>query len=160
LSRRNQPNGGGPARPRHRGQAADAVRSPGREAASPALTLPIRRPGEPPRAVRCGDPSSRGAPAAPRESVPPRRSGPETLRRIPMGYLIRLLLFKALKGAAALVLGGTVLGLVVRLAGPRDSVAYIHVATPGVNLAVDEAEYRVEALWESPVVCTLSPGRH
>jgi hypothetical protein len=77
-----------------------------------------------------------------------------------MATLIRRLLTASLKGIASLALGGAILGMVARSCGPREGVAYIHVATTGVDVVVDEHAYRVESLVETPIVCTLPPGRH
>ena len=39
-------------------------------------------------------------------------------------------------------------------------LAYIHVVPPAVDVTVDGQTYRVETLWDSPIVCELRPGRH
>jgi len=73
---------------------------------------------------------------------------------------IRLVLTAGSKGIASLALGGAILGMVARHCGPREGVAYVHVATTGVDVTVDDDAYRVESLVETPIVCTLPPGFH
>ena len=77
-----------------------------------------------------------------------------------MWNLIQSFSIGALKVIGSLVLGGTILGLVAQYCGPREGVAYIHVSTPAADVTVDEAQYHVETLWETPIVCDLRPGRH
>jgi hypothetical protein len=66
------------------------------------------------------------------------------------------------KGLGALSLGGAVLWQVYSHCGSTKGVAYVHVTTPGVGVTVtvDDQTYRVETLWQTPIVCELSPGRH
>jgi hypothetical protein len=73
---------------------------------------------------------------------------------------IRTVLAAIFKGTCALVLGGTILGMVARNCDRRDGVAYVHVSTPGVDVSVDDIVYHVESLRETPIVCGLPPGRH
>jgi hypothetical protein len=44
--------------------------------------------------------------------------------------------------------------------GSTNGQVIVHVAMPQVHVAVDDATYWVENLWESPIVCDLRPGRH
>ena len=76
-----------------------------------------------------------------------------------MWSLIQTFSIGALKGIGSLILGGTILGLVAQHCGLREGVAYIHVSPPGADVTVDDAKYQVETLWETPIVCVLSPGR-
>jgi hypothetical protein len=64
------------------------------------------------------------------------------------------------KGLGALALGGSILWQVVNQCGSIKGVAYVHVATPEVDVTIDDQRYRVETSWESPIVCELRPGRH
>jgi hypothetical protein len=73
---------------------------------------------------------------------------------------IRILLTASLKGIIALVLGGAILGMVARNCGPREGVAYIHVAAAGVDVTIGDSAYRVESPAETPIVCSLPPGPH
>ena len=57
-----------------------------------------------------------------------------------------------------LALGGAILWQVHDHCGSMKCVAYVHVATPGVDVTVDDQTYRVETLWESPIVCELLPA--
>ncbi|HZW30868.1 MAG TPA: hypothetical protein VFF52_09195 [Isosphaeraceae bacterium] len=77
-----------------------------------------------------------------------------------MANPIRILLVRALRETGSLALGGTILGLVAHHCGPQEGVADIHVSTPGTDVTVDDAEYHVATLWETPIVCDLSPGPH
>jgi hypothetical protein len=65
-----------------------------------------------------------------------------------------------IKGLGAFALGGAILWQVASNCGSMKCVAYVHVVTPGVDVTVDDQRYRVETLWESPIVCELGPGRH
>jgi hypothetical protein len=65
-----------------------------------------------------------------------------------------------IKGLSALALGGAILWQVHDRCGVVKGMAYVHVVTPGVDVTVDDQTYRVETLWESPIVCELRPGRH
>jgi len=65
-----------------------------------------------------------------------------------------------IKGLSAFALGGAILWQVTNNCGSTKGMAYVHVVTPGVDVTVDDQRYRVETLWESPIVCELGPGRH
>jgi hypothetical protein len=65
-----------------------------------------------------------------------------------------------IKGLGAFALGGAILWQVTNNCGSTKGMAYVHVVTPGVDVTVDDQRYRVETLWESPIVCELGPGRH
>jgi hypothetical protein len=69
-------------------------------------------------------------------------------------------LIATLKGIASLALGGAILTMVAQHSGRREGVAYIHVATTGVDVTVDDLVYRVASLEETPIVCALPPGPH
>jgi hypothetical protein len=73
---------------------------------------------------------------------------------------IRNLLFATGKGLGAFGLGGAILWYVAVHCGPKNGIAYVHVSTPNVEVMVDDVEYHVETLWETPLVCELSPGPH
>ena len=45
-------------------------------------------------------------------------------------------------------------------AAPQNCVAYVHLSTPNVDVLVDDVEYHVETLWETPIVCKRAPGTH
>jgi hypothetical protein len=77
-----------------------------------------------------------------------------------MFALARMISLAILKPIVALALGGAILGMVARICGPRDGVAYVHVSTPGVDVKVDDLAYRVESSWDTPIVCALPPGLH
>jgi hypothetical protein len=64
------------------------------------------------------------------------------------------------KGLGSLALGGAIFWQVGSHCGSMKAVAYVHVATLGVDVTVDDQTYRVESLWETPIVCELRPGRH
>ena len=57
-------------------------------------------------------------------------------------------------------LGGLILWQVVIHIGPQYGIAYVHVSTPNVDVMVDDERYHIESLWETPIVCELSPGSH
>jgi hypothetical protein len=63
-------------------------------------------------------------------------------------------------GVSALLLGSVILWQVAEYSGYRDGVAYIHVPVPEEHVMVDDMRYRVETLWDSPIVCKLRPGGH
>lgn len=65
-----------------------------------------------------------------------------------------------IKGLSALALGGAILWQVHDHCGTMKAVAYVHVVIPAVDVTVDRQTYRVETLWDSPIVCELRPGRH
>jgi hypothetical protein len=73
---------------------------------------------------------------------------------------IRNLMFVTGKGIGAFGLGGAILWYVAVHCGPQNGIAYVHVSTPNVEVMVDDVEYHVETLWETPLVCELSPGPH
>ncbi len=73
---------------------------------------------------------------------------------------IRNLMLVAGKGIGAFGLGGAILWYVAVHCGPQNGIAYVHVSTPNVEVMVDDVEYHVETLWETPLVCELSPGLH
>jgi hypothetical protein len=73
---------------------------------------------------------------------------------------IRNLMFATGKGLGAFGLGGAILWHVAVHCGPQNGIAYVHVSTPNVEVMVDDVEYHVETLWETPLVCELSPGPH
>jgi hypothetical protein len=74
--------------------------------------------------------------------------------------LCKSLALGTFKGFGALALGGAILWQVHDHCGSMKGVAYVHVATPGVDVTVDGRAYRIETLWETPIVCELRPGRH
>ena len=73
---------------------------------------------------------------------------------------IRSVLFLIAKGMAAFGLGGLILWQVAASSGGINGVANIHVTSPNVDVTVDDVLYHVETLWDSPIVCELSPGHH
>jgi len=77
-----------------------------------------------------------------------------------MWIMIRNVLFNFGKGMGAVGLGGVILWQVVVHSGPQNGVAYVHVSTPDVDVLVDDVEYHIETLWETPIVCELSPGQN
>jgi hypothetical protein len=60
----------------------------------------------------------------------------------------------------ALLLGGVILWQIAEHCRSTNGQVIVHVAMPQVHVAVDDATYWVENLWESPIVCDLRPGRH
>jgi hypothetical protein len=60
----------------------------------------------------------------------------------------------------SLLIGGVILWQVAEHSGSTKGRAIVHVATTGVEITVDDAHYRVETIWETPIVCELTPGRH
>jgi hypothetical protein len=77
-----------------------------------------------------------------------------------MSSLCKRLAMGAVKGLSALALGGAILWQVHNQCSFMKGVAYVHVTTPAVDVTVDDQTYRVETLWDSPIVCELPPGRH
>jgi len=77
-----------------------------------------------------------------------------------MLILIRNLLFAALKGVGALSLGGAILWQVAEHSVSNKGVAYVHVSVAEVDVMVDDLEYHVESLWQTPIVCELGSGNH
>jgi hypothetical protein len=70
------------------------------------------------------------------------------------------MMFVVGKGIGAFGLGGAILWQVVIHIGPQYGVAYVHVPTPNVDVMVDDVQYHIETIWETPIVCELSPGLH
>jgi hypothetical protein len=66
------------------------------------------------------------------------------------------------KRLGALAPGGAILWQVHDHCGSMKCVVYVHVSSPGVDITVevDAQTYRVETIWETPIVCELRPGRH
>ena len=77
-----------------------------------------------------------------------------------MSMLIRSIVLGIVKGVVALALGGAILWEVVEHCGPAKGIAYVHVAKSQVNVTVDDEAYWIETLWDTPIVCSLRPGRH
>jgi hypothetical protein len=77
-----------------------------------------------------------------------------------MWISIRSMMFVIGKGIGACGLGGAILWQVVVHIGPQHGVAYVHVTTPNVDVMVDDVQYHIETMWESPIVCELSSGHH
>ena len=77
-----------------------------------------------------------------------------------MWLTMRSLMFVIGKGIGAMGLGCVILWQVVVHIGPQHGVAYIHVPTPNVDVMVDDVKHHVDTLWETPIVCELSPGIH
>jgi hypothetical protein len=73
---------------------------------------------------------------------------------------IRNTIFVMIKGMATVGLGGVVLWQAAIHARYDTCIAYVHVSMINVEVAVDDSEYRIESLWQSPIVCELAPGRH
>ena len=69
-------------------------------------------------------------------------------------------LFGVIQGLAMLILGGTILGFVVKHAADRKGIAYVHVSTPGVDVMIDDSTYYVETLESTPIVHELGAGSH
>jgi hypothetical protein len=74
--------------------------------------------------------------------------------------LIQTLCMALAKRVGALLLGAVILWEVSVHCGATQGRAIVHVSTPQVEVAVDSARYRIETLWETPIVCDLRPGRH
>ena len=74
--------------------------------------------------------------------------------------LCKSLAVGTIKGLSALALGGAIIWQVHDHCGVVKCLAYIHVVPPAVDVTVDGQTYRVETLWDSPIVCELRPGRH
>ena len=77
-----------------------------------------------------------------------------------MWIALRSMMFVIGKGIGAFSLGGVILWQVAVHIGPQNGVAYVHVSTPNVDVMIDDAAYHIETLWETPIVCELSPGPH
>ena len=74
--------------------------------------------------------------------------------------LIQTLCMAFARRVGALLLGGVILWQVSVHCGATQGRAIVHVSTPKVEVAVDGARYRIETLWDTPIVCDLRPGRH
>jgi len=72
----------------------------------------------------------------------------------------RTLLTAMTKGIGALALGAAMLGFVADRAGPQECQAVIHVTEVDVDVWVDGWPYRVDSWRQSPILCSLRPGRH
>jgi hypothetical protein len=79
---------------------------------------------------------------------------------VPMLMSIRGMAFAMAKGIGAFALGGVILWQVVTHIGPQHGIAYVHVSATNVDVMVDDAKYHIESIWDSPLVCELSPGPH
>jgi hypothetical protein len=64
------------------------------------------------------------------------------------------------KPVGCVVLGGVVLCQVAEHAASSKGRAIVHVTGTGVEIAVDDATYRVNTIMQTPIVCKLVPGRH
>ena len=64
------------------------------------------------------------------------------------------------KRLGAVCLAFVILWHVAQHAGPRRGKAIVHVTRPDVAVVVDQREYRLESIAQSPVVCELEPGEH
>ena len=73
---------------------------------------------------------------------------------------IRATVFAMMKGLGTIGLGAVILWQVAIHSRPQNGVAYVHVVVPNVEIIVDDVEYHIETLQESPLVCDLRPGRH
>jgi hypothetical protein len=74
--------------------------------------------------------------------------------------VIQTLSIALAKRVGAPVLGGFILWQVSVHSGAAKGQAIVHVAMPQVEVAVDNARYWIETLWDTPIVCDLRPGRH
>ena len=74
--------------------------------------------------------------------------------------LIQTLMLPMARWLGSLLLGGVILWQVVEHTGSTKGCAIVHVPNVGVEVEVDDARYRIETLWETPVVCELTPGGH
>ena len=73
---------------------------------------------------------------------------------------IRSVILAITKGIGSLGLAGVVLWQVAIHSGFQNGIAYVYVFTHHVEIIVDDVEYHVATLWETPIVCELRPGRH
>lgn len=64
------------------------------------------------------------------------------------------------KRLGALILATVVLWPVAMQRGQSNGQAIVHVSTTNVDVAVDDAVYHIESLYQTPVVCELRPGCH
>ena len=74
--------------------------------------------------------------------------------------VLRTIVYGLGKPVGALLLGGVVLSQIAALVGPASGQAIVHVSTTPVTVSIDDAVYRVESLYETPVVRELRPGDH
>ena len=74
--------------------------------------------------------------------------------------MLRSLILSSAKWVGMLLLGGGILWQVAEHRGSTRPRLILHVACPHVDVTVDDATYRVETIWETPLVCELEPGRH
>jgi hypothetical protein len=77
-----------------------------------------------------------------------------------MWAIIRSTIVALLKGIGAFGLSGLILWQVVIHIGPQYGIAYVHVPKPNVDVMVDDANYHIDTVWDTPIVCELSPGAH
>ena len=77
-----------------------------------------------------------------------------------MWITVRSTMFVIGKVMGAFGLSGLVLWQIAVRSVPQNCVAYVHVSIPCVEVLVDDVEYQVEFLWETPIVCKLRPGVH
>jgi hypothetical protein len=77
-----------------------------------------------------------------------------------MAMVLRTVVYGLGKPVGALLLGGVLLSQIAALVGPANGRAIVHVSTTPVIVSIDEAFYRVESLYETPVVRELRPGDH
>jgi hypothetical protein len=73
---------------------------------------------------------------------------------------IRAMVFAIMKGLGTIGLGGVILWQVGIHSRSQNGVAYVHVMMTNVEITVDDVEYHIESLMESPLVCELRPGPH
>jgi hypothetical protein len=73
---------------------------------------------------------------------------------------IRAAVFALMKGLGTIGLGGVILWQVAIHSRSQNGVAYVHVMSANVEITVDDVEYHIESICESPIVCDLRPGRH
>jgi hypothetical protein len=74
--------------------------------------------------------------------------------------VFRSLILSAAKWVSALLLGGGILWQVADHCDATKARLILHVTKRNVDVTVDDATYRVETDWETPLVCELEPGRH
>lgn len=77
-----------------------------------------------------------------------------------MAMVLRTVVGALGKPVGALLLGGVVLSRIAAMVGPAGGQAIVHVSTTPVIVSIDEAFYRVESLYETPLVRELRPGGH
>jgi hypothetical protein len=74
--------------------------------------------------------------------------------------MTRTLFFSLTQRVGGLLLGSVILWQVARFSMARRGRAVVHVSMPDVIVTIDDARYRVNKLWDSPIICELRPGRH